>query len=148
MSDAYCFKVRVGVVVLQDERILLVRQNNRDFWVLPGGTLEVGERLDACAVREIKEETNLDIVIEKLLGVSDFVQPKGHTVDVFFLGRYTGGELQMETTENLNEIGFFTYDQFQAMAVQPALAATAIAQAWEKNFKNITGQYWGQSGLL
>jgi len=115
---ALMFKVRVGVVVFDEQdRILLARQNNRPFWVLPGGTLEPGETMGACAVREIKEEANLDIALGPLLYVSDFLERQA--IDVVFLGELQGGTLTKEMSENLNEIGFFSSQDLTTMDVRP-----------------------------
>ncbi len=127
------FKVRVGVVVLDKEnRILLARQNHRDFWVLPGGTLEKGESLGECAVREIKEESNLDIRLGPLLFVSDFFAPDGRQViDVVFFGHYLGGSLERETTQNIDEIGFFTLDNAKGLDVKPESVFERILAQWQ-----------------
>lgn len=151
MSDVYCHKVRLGVVLIKDDRILLVRQNNRDFWVFPGGTLEPEEGLEECAVREMREETALEVTIDRLLYVADFLRPGAdgalrHTIDVFMLARYAGGEPVMETAENINEMGFFSYDEFARMAVQPAIAAERLRRDWGERFSGAAGLYLGKYG--
>lgn len=148
MSAVYHFKVRVGVVLIADGKLLLVRQNDRPFWVLPGGTLEPGESLDACAVRELKEETNLDIQIKRLLYVSDFIQPgPKQTIDVFFLAELKNpkglDEFQMATNENLNEAGFFSFNEASKMTVQPALAMDRVLADWQNNWQSSQDAYLG-----
>ena len=82
----------VDVVVrlpLQDNRIVLVeRRNPPHGWALPGGFVDVGETVEAAAVREVREETGLEVHLEGLLGVySDPARdPRGHTVSVVFAG--------------------------------------------------------------
>lgn len=153
MSDAYCYKVRVGVVLIHDQKILLVRQNNRPFWVFPGGTLEMNENLTECAVRELKEEVNLDVSIEKVLYLADFLhqgqdkQPR-HTVDVFMLARYEAGTPMMTVDENLNEMGFFTFDEFKAMAVQPWVVADRVQVDWPRHFLDANGLALGSYGTI
>jgi ADP-ribose pyrophosphatase YjhB (NUDIX family) len=91
---------RVSVIVVTEEqKILLVRhrKGNRLYWVLPGGRLEYGETFHECAVRELKEETGLDIEIEKFLFLSEAIAPdrSRHIVNIYLKGRITGGIMQI-----------------------------------------------------
>lgn len=68
-----------SVLVIKDSAVLLVKERKeiaKNKYGLPGGKLEVGEQLRDCAVRECKEETGLDVSIEKLVMVS--MKPKTH----------------------------------------------------------------------
>jgi ADP-ribose pyrophosphatase YjhB (NUDIX family) len=157
MANVYCYKVRVGVVLIRDGKILLVRQNNRPFWVFPGGTLEPEEGLMDCAVREMKEEVNLDVSIRKVLYLADFLQPPAtgstdssprHAIDVFMLADYEAGTPIMEVTENINEMGFFTLEEFREMAVEPRVAAERLFRDWPRQFLDANGLYLGTYGVL
>ena len=60
----------VRVVILDKEnRILMVKQHHdeKDIWMVPGGGIEEGESSMAAAVREMKEETGLDVEIDRLI---------------------------------------------------------------------------------
>ncbi len=87
------------IVVTEEQKILLVRhrKGNRLYWVLPGGRLEYGETFHECAVRELKEETGLDIEIEKFLFLSEAIAPdrSRHIVNIYLKGRITGGIMQI-----------------------------------------------------
>ena len=59
-------QVRVGVAtfVLKDSKVLLgqrIGSHGANTWALPGGHLEFGEEIEMCAIREVNEETGLDI---------------------------------------------------------------------------------------
>lgn len=129
------FKIRVGVIVLNEKNeLLLSKQNQRPFWVLPGGTLEKGETLEQCAIREIKEEANLDIVLENLFVVTDFMAPDGRqALDIIFKAKLLGGHFTPETTQNIDEIGFYSVEQVQAMDCKPNHAFSVIHAAWQAN---------------
>ena len=59
----------VGALVADDGRVLLVREG--DTWLLPGGRLEAGESPDAGAVREVREETGIDVEVVGLGAVAE-----------------------------------------------------------------------------
>ena len=66
--------VGVGAVIVQDGRVLLVRRKHEPLagqWSLPGGAVEVGETLEACLVREMREETGLDVSVGPVIEVLD-----------------------------------------------------------------------------
>lgn len=79
------FGVRVAAVVAREGRLLLVRHQKPDrapYWVLPGGRLEPGETIPACAAREVDEETGLRAAFSGVLYVGEFLREGRHTVDV------------------------------------------------------------------
>lgn len=135
MGTAAPIKIRAGVVLLHQDALLLVRQNQRPFWVLPGGTLELGETLAACAQREMLEETSLRVDIGRLLWVCDFIQPPRHVLDVFFLGRLVSGTLNPTMEENIDAMAWMTWAEVDALAqsgaVQPARAFEALLAYWQ-----------------
>ncbi|MDR2248963.1 NUDIX hydrolase [Acinetobacter sp.] len=67
-SDAQAthFPVSVKGILVLDEQILLLK-NERDEWELPGGKLEPNEDIPSCLIREIKEETGLDVQVVAVL---------------------------------------------------------------------------------
>jgi 8-oxo-dGTP diphosphatase len=76
--------VGVGAVVVRDGKVLLVRRANPPLqgeWSLPGGALEVGEKLREGVAREVLEETGLEVEVGPVLDVIDsiFPDPEGRT---------------------------------------------------------------------
>lgn len=63
--------IRYQAVIIRDDRILLVKlhnyERNRDYWILPGGGREDNETEEDCVIREVKEETGLEVDIARLL---------------------------------------------------------------------------------
>lgn len=79
MSRAYPKTPLVGVggIVVNNERVLLVRRGNepgRGDWSIPGGMLNLGETLQECAEREILEECDIEAHAEEVVGVTDLIQ--------------------------------------------------------------------------
>ena len=69
--------VAVGAVILDAGRVLLVRRGQEPLkgeWSLPGGAVEVGETLEAALVREVREETSLDVVVGPVVEVLDSIR--------------------------------------------------------------------------
>ncbi len=58
-------------VVINDEqgKIVFIKRNDLPVWDLPGGHVEEGESLVEAAIREVKEETGLDVRITRLVGI-------------------------------------------------------------------------------
>ena len=69
--------VGVGIVVLDGDRVLLVRRGKpprKGLWSIPGGIQEVGESVFEAARREVQEETGLEVEILSLLDVIDSIR--------------------------------------------------------------------------
>lgn len=98
--------VGVGAVIVQDNRVLLIRRGQPPLlgeWSLPGGVLECGETLREATIREAREETGLVVETGKLLGVYERViraddgRVRYHYVLIDFLCRPVAGDLQAGT---------------------------------------------------
>jgi ADP-ribose pyrophosphatase YjhB (NUDIX family) len=89
-------KVVVNVIPERRGLILLMRraiEPRYGSWTMPGGFMEVDERLEECAVREAEEETSVTVRILGLVGLYSKPAPDGPgIVSVVFRGRVTGGQ--------------------------------------------------------
>lgn len=78
-------------------RVLLTKRDSDlggTKWALPSGYIEYDEDFLTAAVREVKEETELDVAIESIINVeSAFVSPRYHFLTVYLLAHMVGGEL-------------------------------------------------------
>ncbi|MEU6206756.1 NUDIX domain-containing protein [Micromonospora musae] len=83
--------VPAAAAIVTDEhgRILLQRRSDSGNWSLPGGAMDIGETLQQCAIREVKEETGIDIEITGLVGI--YTDP-AHVI------AYPDGEVRQEFT--------------------------------------------------
>ena len=74
--------VGIGGVVIEEGRALLIRRGSeplRGHWSIPGGTLEIGESLQAGVARELQEETGLEVRVLDLIEVFDRIFPPERT---------------------------------------------------------------------
>jgi len=90
----------VGAIVFRDGAVLLVKRGaepNRGRWSLPGGSLEIGETVEAGVVRETREETGVDVQPLRVLDVRNFIERKDgevrwHCVLIDVLCEYLRGD--------------------------------------------------------
>ena len=126
-------KVDVRGVVFRGDQILMVRETIDGNWSLPGGWADVGLTPSEVAIKEVFEESGLEVVPERLLAVLDKKMHNHppdmfHIYKIFILCRETGGELKggMETSET----GFFGPDKFPPLSV-PRITAEQISLMYE-----------------
>lgn len=82
---AYAFPVSVKGVAVQDGKVLLL-ENERSEWELPGGKLELGEDPPDCVVREISEETGWNVTAGPLLDCWQYHIREGSDVVIVTYG--------------------------------------------------------------
>jgi len=118
-----------SAIVTDDQgRILLQRRADNQLWSIPGGRMEVGETIAQTAVREVEEETGLQVEPERLVGT--YSNPN-HVVEygdgeirqqfsICFACHPVGGQLASSTDESL-EVGFFTPAEIEDLPMHPSI---------------------------
>jgi ADP-ribose pyrophosphatase YjhB (NUDIX family) len=108
-------------------RLLLAKRTDNELWTIPGGTMEPGETIAETAVREVKEETGINVEIVSLVGI--YTNP-GHVVEysdgevrqqfsVCFVCRRLGGELA--TSDETSEVRYFSRAEIERMEIHPSI---------------------------
>jgi 8-oxo-dGTP pyrophosphatase MutT (NUDIX family) len=125
--------IGAGAVVAHEECVLLVRNRfgvTKGRYLLPAGTIKLGEAPDQTAVRETFEETNLHIEVQGLLGVRLWVMDNGEH-NYFFMFRAKLLSPVNDLRPNLDEIDdarFFSKEELAALSMDETwLGAIAIA---------------------
>ena len=90
--------IRFQGLIIKDHKILLIRgyeySTGISFWVIPGGHREAGESEEECIIREMREETHLEVQVEKLLMEQPFPPDKSEGVNKSYLCTPIGGQLR------------------------------------------------------
>lgn len=130
----------VGAVVEQEGRVLLVRRGSeplKGHWTLPGGMLEVGEALAEGVVREVREETGLEVEPVELIDVLDRIHREDgrvryHYVIADYLCRVTGGELcAASDADAARWVERAEWNSHSALIVDP-VTVRVIEKGWQR----------------
>lgn len=139
---------RVSLIIINENKeILLVqhKKGNRFYWVLPGGRIEYGEDFATCAVRELKEETNLDIKFEKVVFLSEAIAPdrSRHIINIYATAKVLGGELRLGIEPVLVDTAYKPIDELKKITLYPPVA-DQILEAYSEGFKTMRylGNLW------
>lgn len=96
--------IGVAVAVLRDGLVLLTKREDAEMWCLPGGAVDDGESLAHAAVREVREETGLEVRLTRLVGI--YSRPAWSNHVPVFAAEPIGGSLAPHPGEVV-DIGFF-----------------------------------------
>jgi 8-oxo-dGTP diphosphatase len=127
-------QVGIGIVVLRGEEVLLVRRGKppaKGAWSLPGGRQELGETAEACARRELLEETGITVGPLALIAHVDSIHRDStgriefHYTILDFGGRYESGETI--PGDDVTELAWVRREEFDAYKLWPK-AREVIAQ--------------------
>lgn len=101
-----------GCIIIENEKILLVKQTSGN-WGFPKGHLEKGESETEAAIRETKEETNLDVTIldeNKRYSIEYDTNKGTHKESVYFLAKKTSNNITRQESE-ITEIKWFNFEE-------------------------------------
>ena len=98
--------IATSVAVIQNEKILLTKRDDFEIWCLPGGGVKPGESLAQGAIREVYEETGLEVRLEELVGVYSKLGYMNDVHSTLFTAKVIGGELRVRPGETI-ELRFF-----------------------------------------
>jgi len=125
-----------GVILIEGDEVLLVQRKFEPRiggWTLPAGFVEYDEHVEECAVRELKEETNLDVeltgVFNAYMAMDD---PRVRVLLLLYMGKRVGGEVK--AGDDASDARFFPIDQLpEPIAFRAHVQALADIKSFMKN---------------
>ncbi|MGH3090471.1 MAG: NUDIX hydrolase [Rubrobacteraceae bacterium] len=104
----------VGYALIADEisgKVLMVcnRRSSGLSWSLPGGAREPGETLEETVIRETREETGLDVVVEGIVAVGERLR-NSHVLIATFLARRVGGVAALQKDEEVVKVEWAPFE--------------------------------------
>ena len=97
--------------------ILIKRKNNpyKNYWALPGGFVEYGESVETAAIREAKEETNIDVELKDLVNVYSEPNrdPRGHSITVVYTAN--GNMDNKNANDDACDIAIFSQEELDEL---------------------------------
>jgi ADP-ribose pyrophosphatase YjhB (NUDIX family) len=117
-----------GVILIEGSEVVLVKRKyepKAGMWTLPAGFVELDENVRECAVREMKEETNLSVELSGLFNIySAFDDPRASVVLILYLARRIEDGAELRWGDDAVDARFFHIDEVPA-----EIAFTAHRQA-------------------
>lgn len=118
-------KVGVGVLIVKDGKVLMGKRkgaHGTGTWTSPGGHLEFGESWEACAIREAREETGIEIKNVRFFSATNDVYPKEeqkHYITIVMLSDWHAGEVENREPEKCERWEWFRWEDLPEPLFMP-----------------------------
>lgn len=111
---------RIGsaVLVVYEGKFLLGKRNKKNYngkWVIPGGGVNWGETIKDAGIREIKEETDIDIEIMRPIGYKEIINLPGEYHSVVFFHLAKPITTKITVSDDLSDAGFFSVEEMHSL---------------------------------
>lgn len=142
-------RVRVAGILIENNKILLIehKKNDKKYWLIPGGGVDWGESTAEALIREYKEETNLDVTVDKFLFLSETIAPdkEKHVINLYFKVKKdenSKAEMILGDETNLNDLRFVSKDEIENIKIYPNIKEQIKQLLDEKEIVPYLGLLW------
>ena len=149
MEETLRPRVRVAGILIENNKILLIEhlKKNKKYWLVPGGGVDWGESTAEALIREYKEETNLDITVEKFLFLSETIAPdkKKHVINLYFQIKIIKNSIynmKLRNERNLTDLKFITKEEIENIKLYPNIKTQLIQLLNEEKIAPYLGLLW------
>lgn len=116
MSETAFPRVGVGVICLRQDRLLMVKRVNAHgsgTWSTPGGHLDFGESPEACALRELMEETSVLGIAPRVITLTNDIFPTEgkHYITIWVKVEHASGEASLTAPDESSEVRWIERDK-------------------------------------
>lgn len=140
MTQVHVPRIGVGAVIVNEQEEILLVLRNRDpekgTWSIPGGKVDLYEKLEDTVVREIKEEVDLEIAVKGLLCTAETIRPdrNEHWISVIYQASIVDGVARnMEEGGAIREVRWFS---LQALPHNLACFTVPAIEALQQKERN------------
>ena len=149
MEETLRPRVRVAGILIENNKILLIEhlKKNKKYWLVPGGGVDWGESTAEALIREYKEETNLDITVEKFLFLSETIanDKKKHVINLYFQIKIIKNSIynmKLGDERNLTDLKFITKEEIENIKLYPNIKTQLIQLLNEEKIAPYLGLLW------
>lgn len=125
MNNAHAYpRVGIGVFVFRDGTFLMGKRlgaHGEGSWSIPGGHFEFGETFEDTAVREVLEETGVQIQNVRFAAITNdmFKADDRHYVTIWMMSEYVSGEAEIREPDKFVDQAWFTFDNLPSPLFLP-----------------------------
>jgi len=116
-------RIRIAAIIIKDNKLLLVKhcKYDKSYWLLPGGGIEIGETLDGCVKRELKEELRIRVVSFEFLFLVESISYDGrHLIQPTFLIKEADMDnLSLGSDKRVCGFDFFSVNKLKDITIYP-----------------------------
>ncbi len=123
--------------ILLKNKLLLCKQRvpKRDFWTLPGGSVQIGETLSECVSREIYEEIGLELEANQILFIRELIAYPRHRIEFYFSIKELNDVRLLDSISPHNEVEdlrFFSMEELKKIIAKPECLPELIGMLNDK----------------